>query len=167
MKKSVLGVFLGFALVSTAFSQTYKSYSIYIYSFTRHIMWPETEAQGNFEIHVLGECPIMEELQVLADTKKVGERPIQVAQINSINEIRKCHILFVPAERSAELDGIISKINGGSTLIVTEQPGLGVKGSHINFVRKDGKLVFELNQNAASKNNLKVSSLLTSLAILI
>ncbi len=167
MKKSVPAVLLAIVLSSSGFAQTYKSYSIYIYSFTRHIIWPAAYGEGSFEIKVLGECPIMKELKVLADTKKVGDRPIHVTQVNSVDEISKCHILFIPAGRSADLESIVTKIGAESVLIVTEEPGLGARGSHINFIRKEGKLVFELNQSATAKHNLKVSSLLTSLAILI
>jgi hypothetical protein len=51
--------------------------------------------------------------------------------------------------------------------VVTEEPGQGVKGSDINFIDKDGKLAFELNQNAVNKRKLKVSTELTRLAIII
>jgi hypothetical protein len=51
--------------------------------------------------------------------------------------------------------------------VVTEQDGLALKGSHINFVLKDGKLAFELNQNALTKNKLKAANELTRLAILL
>lgn len=109
----------------------------------------------------------MSELKELSETRKVGDRPIVVTTVNSVEEIRKCHILFIPAERSADLEKVIAKVGDGPVLIVTEETGAGARGSHINFIRKEGKLVFELNQAAAAKQNLKVSSLLTSLAILI
>jgi len=168
MRKSVLPILLLVMATLPGFAQTsYKAHSIYIYSFTRHVIWPEALNKGDFEIHVLGECPLMSELKELSETRKVGDRPIVVTTVNSVEEIRKCHILFIPAERSADLEKVIAKVGDGPVLIVTEETGAGARGSHINFIRKEGKLVFELNQSAAAKQNLKVSSLLTSLAILI
>jgi hypothetical protein len=61
----------------------------------------------------------------------------------------------------------LGKTGTQPTLLITEEAGLGAKGSDINFITKDGKLAFELNQAAASKRNLKVSNTLTSMAILI
>jgi hypothetical protein len=52
-------------------------------------------------------------------------------------------------------------------MVVSESDGAGMKGSDINFVIKDGKLAFELNQAAVSKKSLKVSMELSRLAILL
>jgi hypothetical protein len=51
--------------------------------------------------------------------------------------------------------------------VISETEGSGTKGSHINFIVKDGKLAFELNQMSINKQGLKVSIELTRLAILI
>jgi hypothetical protein len=81
--------------------------------------------------------------------------------------IKKCNILYVPSKKSGELTDVLTKVTGLSTLVITEDPGMGAKGSNINFIIKDGKLTFELNQSAFNKQNLKVSNELTRLAILI
>lgn len=167
MKKCALSVVLACVLISTNAQNNYKVHSMYLFSFTRHIIWPDAYNQGDFDIVVLGESPIIQELQDLSSKKKVGDRSIKVTKINAVSEIKKCHILFVPAAQSAQLAAVIAKTGTQSVLVVTEEPGLGLKGSAINFVMKDGKLVFELNQAAAAKHNLKVSNMLTTLAILI
>jgi YfiR/HmsC-like len=76
-------------------------------------------------------------------------------------------MLFVPSTLSGQLGEVLSKVGSKSTLVITEQPGLGAKGSDVNFIMKDGKLAFELNQTALTKHKLKASSELTRLAILI
>jgi hypothetical protein len=131
------------------------------------VIWPDDYNQGDFEILVLGDTPLMEELRLLAQAKKVGDRSIKITKISSPAEIRKCNILFVPASHSALLNDVVTKINNQPILIITEEPGLGMKGSHINFIMKDGKLAFELNQAAANKHNLKISNALMGMAILI
>jgi len=73
----------------------------------------------------------------------------------------------VPVEKSGQIDDVIAKINTQSILVVTEEKGLALKGSDINFIVKDGKLAFELNQASVNKQKLKVSNELTRLAILI
>lgn len=103
----------------------------------------------------------------MAQAKKVGERNIKVTRISSPAEIRKCNILFVPATQSAQISEVLSKVTSQSILVVTEEPGLGAKGSNVNFITKDGKLAFELNQDAATRQGLKVSNELSRLAILI
>jgi hypothetical protein len=103
----------------------------------------------------------------MAQAKKVGDRTIKVTKINSPAEIRKCNILFIPATKSAQLPEVLAKVNTQSILVVTEENGLASKGSDINFIIKEGKLAFELNQSAVARQNLKVSNELSRLAILI
>jgi hypothetical protein len=166
MRKSFLLILFLFVL-QLGYSQSYKPYPMYFFAFTRYVIWPDEYNKGDFEILVLGDTPLIEELKGLSAAKKVGDRPIKVTKINSISEIRKSNMIFVPIGRSAELADVISKVNGQPTLIITEEQGLGAKGSHIKFIQKEGKLAFELNQASTTKNNLKVSSMLTSMAILI
>jgi len=165
-KTSFLLVFVAMSL-SPAVAQNYKMHSVFIYSFTRYVQWPDAYNQGDFEIMVLGDSPILDELKAMAQAKKVGDRTIKITKIKEPSEIRKCNILFVPTARSAEIAAVMEKINTQSILVVTEEPGLGLKGSDINFIIKDGKLAFELNQTSVNKQGLKVSNELTRLAILI
>ena len=165
MKKGLLlAVILLFCGLSQA--QNYKQHPLFIYSFTRYVQWPEGYSQGDFEILVLGDSPIMEELKVLTN-KKVGDRAIKVVKINGVSEIRKCNMLFVPADKSDKLAEILLKIDTQSVLLMTEQAGLGTQGSCINFIIKDGRLAFELNQAAFTKRNLKASNELTRIATMI
>lgn len=73
MKKYLVLIFL--FTTSLAFSQNYQLHSVFIYSFTRYVQWPDEYNKGDFEIVVLGDSPITEELQKLAQAKK-GRRPI-------------------------------------------------------------------------------------------
>ncbi len=148
-------------------AQNYQTYTLYMHGFAKFVLWPEDDKKADFEIVVLGESPVTAELQKMAEKKKVGDRAIKVSKINSISEFRKGHMLFIPSTLSSQLGEVLSKVGDKSTLVITEQPGLGVKGSDVNFIMKDGKLAFELNQTALAKHKLKASTELTRLAILI
>jgi len=165
--KRIASILFLLLTLNGAQAQSYQLHSVFVYSFTRYVQWPEDMNKGDFEIQVLGDSPIIPELQKMAELKKVGDRVIKVQKIQSLAEIKKCNILFVPAEKSAQLDEIISRIGATSTLIVTEKPGLGTKGSAINLIVKDGKLAFEINQSVLNKQRLKASTELTRLAIVI
>jgi hypothetical protein len=167
MKNVALLVLVFCTLTSIGLAQNYKLRTVVVYSFTRYVIWPEGHTTGDFEIKILGESPFEEELKVMAQSKKVGDRPIKVTRINNASEVRRCHILIVPSSKSADLPTILQAVDGQPVLVVTEEPGMGTKGSDINFVDKDGKLAFELNQNSINKRKLKVSTELTRLAILI
>ena len=167
MKKTSFLLFFAAMSLVPAVAQNYKMHSVFIYSFTRYVQWPDAYNQGDFEIMVLGDSPIFDELKAMAQAKKVGDRPIKVTKIKETSEIRKCNILFVPITKSAQITEVMEKIDTQSILVVTEEAGLAQKGSDINFIIKDGKLAFELNQASVNKQGLKVSIELTRLAILI
>jgi hypothetical protein len=167
MKRCLLVViFSAFSLI-TGIAQSYKMHTVFIFSFTRYIQWPDNYNGGDFEILVLGDSPIVDELKSMAQAKKVGDRPIKVTKINAVSEIRKCNILFIPTAKSAQIEEVLGKASSLSALIVTEEQGLAAKGANVNFVIKDGKLAFELNQSSTTKQGLKVSNELSRLAILI
>jgi hypothetical protein len=166
MKKTL--VFLIFLFTfSLSHAQEYKLHSLFIFSFTRYVQWPEAYNNGDFEIVVLGESPIVDELKTMAQAKKVGDRNIKVTRVNSIGEIPKCHILFISSGKSNQFGEVLNKVSTQPVLLVTEEAGLGAKGSIINFIIKEGKLAFELNQSAVTRQNLRISNELSRLAILI
>jgi hypothetical protein len=153
--------------VLPAGAQNYKMHSVFVYSFTRYVIWPESYNTGDFEIMVLGDSPIIEELKAMAQAKKVGDRPIKIIKISSPAEIKKCNMLFISSSKSALIPEVMEKISTQSVLVISEEAGAAQKGSDINFVVKDGKLAFELNQASVNRQGLKVSNELSRLAILI
>ncbi len=148
-------------------SQDYKFHSIFMYNFTKYIEWPDSYKNGDFVIGVLGDSPIVEHLKNMAQVKSVGSQKFTIKVFSNASDISQCHILFIPENNSGKLKDVRSKLKGASTLLITEQDGLATKGSAINFIIKEGKWKFELNKAAAESANLKISSELSRLAILV
>jgi hypothetical protein len=165
--KKVAFLILFFSLVTSGYSQNYKLKAVVLYSFTRYVFWPESVATGDFEIKILGASGIEDELKIMAQSKKVGNRNIRVSRVENAGEIGSCHILVIPMSQSERLEEMLVILGNRPVLVVTEEPGLGARGSDINFVDRDGRLAFELNQASVNKRKLKVSTELTRLAILI
>lgn len=167
MRKAFFLVWYILATVNAKAQVPYQTHTLYIYSFGKFIQWPEEYRSGDFEIAVLGDSPILAELEKMAQKKKIGDRAIRIIQLASLKDFKKSHILFIPAAQSSQLSEFIQKIGDQPSLIVSEQAGSGAKGSDINFLVKEGRLVFELNQNSLSKHKLKAANELTRLAIII
>ncbi len=167
ISKIIFGILVMTVIPFMAKSQDYRIHSVFIYNFTKYIQWPSSDQNGDFVIGVLGNSPMVASLEKLAAERKIGTRSMVVKKFASVDQISKCHMLFIPDRSSNDLEAAISKISGQSTLIMTERNGLGTKGSGINFITVDGKQKFELNKAATDKAQLKVSNELTSLAIVI
>ena len=140
-----------------------KIKAIFLYNFTQYIDWPAAYKKDDFKIAILGASVMTPELQKLAKLKKVGSQRMVVKQYASLNELQKCHILYVPAKQSAQIDKAIQKVKGWSTLLITDHPASGKK-SGINFIVEQNKQKFELNKTVLTKKKLVVSSSLLKLA---
>ena len=168
--KKIFPLFLFIVMISlSGYGQKEKYQSLFIYNFTKHIEWPKSYNVGEFVIGVIGSSDIIESLNSMASRKKriVTGQIIEVKKFNTIAEIGKCNILFVSKDVSWQLSQIDNATASKPILIVTDSPGLAAQGSIINFVEKDGKIKFELNEEGASSRGLAISSSLANLAIII
>lgn len=144
-----------------------KFKAVYVYNFPKYFEWPSSYKEGTFIIGVLGSSTLTPELTTMATTKTIGTQKCEVKIFNTIEEVKKCHILFVPGENAIALNKVLTKMKGTSTLLITEKDGYAKQGSMINFVVQSNKIKFELNRNAAEKFDLKVSQALQPLAIMV
>ena len=133
-------------------------------NFTKLIEWPASYREGNFIVGVIGDSPLYAELVKMAKTKKVANQPLEIKKFSTVEDIGKCHILFVSENKSQDITSVVKKVKSNSTLIITSKQGLVDKGSGINFIVKNNRQKFELNKENVEKNKLKVSSNLEALA---
>lgn len=146
-------------------AQTHKMHTLYMYSFSKFIQWPEESNQTDFVIGVVGESPIIEPLLKMASVKKVKNKLIKIVNFESVDDMQNCNILFLPLDQSENLTQALNAIGDKSILLVTEKEGLGARGSAINFIIKNNRLMFEINNEAISKANLEVAAELTKYAV--
>lgn len=145
-----------------------KVKTVFLYNFTKYIDWPKNYKTGNFVIGVLGSNPyLVSELNEMATKKKAGAQSFEIKSMFTMDKSIKFHMLFVSPEYDKPINEVESSLKGKSTLLVTEKPGLAKQCSAINFVVQNSRQKFELNRKNAEKYNLKVSSNLNTLAILV
>lgn len=147
----------------------YKIASLFIYGFVKYVEWPTSVLNGDFVIGVYGNSPIIEELQSVAQSKKIGGRSIVVKVISNVSEVNDCHLIFVTSKESKGIQHIVAAIKANATLIVTEKAGLIKKGSMINIFHDedDDKTKFEINKAQLEKSKLKMSHELLRLGIVV
>jgi hypothetical protein len=141
-----------------------KMKAIFIMNFTKLIEWPASYREGNFVVGVVGSSPLYNELIKMARTKKVANQSLEIIKFEEVNDIAKCHILYVSDDKSQDISSVLKQVKPNSTLIITAKQGLVDKGSGINFVVKNNRQKFELNKNNVEKYKLKISSNLEALA---
>ena len=149
-----------------------KIKAVFLYNFTKYIEWPEEKRKGNFVIGVLGEGqqPVYNALATSAhrNNDKPSVRFLQINKYMDASSIADCHMLYIPKSHSSMLPVALKTVINTHTLIVTDKAGSAKSGgSDINFVVANNKVKFEMNKENVGKHNLKVSAMLTNLAILV
>jgi hypothetical protein len=154
----------------SAFSQErplHEIHTMMVFNFTKYVQWPDQDKAGEFVIAVIGNDEVYKTLTTWYSGKAKGAKTYVIRKFNNAAEVTECAVVYIDKTKSSEFDAVNNKVKGKGTLIVTDRNGLGARGSCINFKTVEDKLRIELNQKAIETANLKVSSSLTSMAILI
>ena len=170
MKKiKILGFGLGFLFLYSVPSYAQKidpkQEAIFVYNIVNFIDWPRADGHDDFIIGVLGKGDIVKEIQSMAFQKTVGDRKIIVKVFDDTVKLEHCHLLFITKSHSCCLQTARQKLKDMATLIVTEDKGMISNGADINFISRDNKIMFELNEKSLNAHNLKISNELKKFAV--
>jgi hypothetical protein len=166
MRKLYILLFLVF-VGNTLMAQDEMFKSLFIYNFTKNIEWPTEYTTGDFIITVVGNSPIVPELEKIAKLKKVGSQPIVIQKVNEESEIGKCHLIYITPSKSNLLAGILTKTTGKPVVVIGDNAGMAGQGAGFNFIKVDGKQKFEISIVNLEKNKLQVNSYLATLGIVV
>jgi hypothetical protein len=169
VKAFLLGVLLAF-LPAGAFPQAASEYDIkaaFLYNFTKFVEWPPQAfpAQSSqLKVCVLGENPFGKILESVIEGEEVQGRRLSFLRVDVLHNPGFCHVLFISRSERERIPAILTAVQGSPVLTVSEMDGFLEKGGAINFKVQDGKVRFEINQGAAERAGLKMSSKLLRLA---
>jgi YfiR/HmsC-like len=165
----LLGILL--ALRPTgAVAQVASEYDLkaaFLYNFTKFVEWPPTAfaAQSSqLKVCILGENPFGKILDSVIEGEEVQGRRLTLLRVDVLHNPDLCHILFVSRSERERIPAILAAVQGSPVLTVSETEGFVDRGGAINFKVLDGKVRFEINQSAAERAGLKMSSKLLRLA---
>ena len=139
----------------------------YLLHFVRYVDWPNSSpdaAASPVVLGVLGHDPMVEVLGTIVSGKTVNHRPIQVKLFTSAEQIDRCDVLFLPRSQSKQMRAILSAISGRPILTVSDQERFSNQGGMIEFLLIDDTVRFSINNEAAGKAGLKLSSELLRVA---
>ena len=154
-------------LIPNVYSQEAKFKALFMYNFTKYIEWPASKQQGNFVIGVFGPSPIISELEIIAQKKKVGTQTIVVKQVDNPADGKNCHILFVPEGKSSKIEELAANCSGNGVVIIGDKAGLAKTVAGLNYITVDGKQSFEVSKGNLEKQGVKVNSVLLSLGVVV
>ena len=153
--------------LSSAESVEYPVKLAVLYNFTKFVEWPVNsfrDSRAPLAICVVGRDPFSADLEGELRTRTVGEHPVDVRKLRSTDTLSVCHVVFIPVTEKDDAEKIVKGLKGSSTLTVGETKGFAAEGGIINLMVEENSVHFEINQLAAERAGLKISSKLLSLA---
>lgn len=162
-KMIITMLFLFFISSIGAYAQSEKFKALFLYNFIKNIEWPQTYKQGDLVIGVLGNNPIVKELETITGSQKAGNQSMKVKVFANAEEVVSCHVIYIPSNKSGSVSQVLAKTSGTPTLIVSDGRGSIQQGAAINFFLDGDKLKFEISKSHIEQKGLKVSASLLNL----
>jgi hypothetical protein len=167
--KAVLLFSLIFAIGFRCHAQPteYQIKAAFIYNFARFVEWPAqafADTNSPMIIGVLGENVFGDSLEQAINGKAIKGHPLQFKAFNSAEEATRCQVLFISTSEKNHLSKILARLQGTSVLTVSETDNFINDGGMINLVIVNDKVRFQINNDAAKKAGVIISSKLLRLA---
>lgn len=138
--------------------------ALFIYNFTKHVDWSNTNTNDKFKIVIAGKSDITKCLESILQNRKIQNKSIEIIESISEENIQNAQILFVTKGNTKTLKLNLEKLAGKGVLIVTEDYQINTQISCINIIEYHGRMSFELNEINIHKLGLKISNQLKELA---
>ena len=152
----------------TAQPTEYQIKAAFLYNFAKFVDWPpskDSSANSPIVIGVLGVNVFHDDLVNILRGKMINQHPLQLRLFQSEAEATNCRILFISPSEKDHCQKILRELNGSSILTVSETDHFIDAGGVINFVIVGKNVRFQINNEAAKKAGLTISSKLLSLAV--
>ena len=138
----------------------YQVKAAYLYNFVKFVEWPAGALSGSLTICIAGRNPFSDALDDLVRGESIDGHAIG-ARV-ALAPRPGCNVVFVPHDVPAA--EFLRAARAAPVLTVGESADFIAQGGMINFVRDAGMIRFEIDQEAATRVGLQISSRLLRLA---
>jgi hypothetical protein len=146
----------------------YQVKAAFLYNFGKFVEWPATtftNTTAPLVIGVFGDDPFHGDLERIISKKNVAGHPVVVRHVSSPADVKGCEIIFVSVAQHDHAAVMAGAIQSFGILTVTEDMShFADSGYAISFITVDDSIHFEINNAAALKAGLNISSKLLALA---
>jgi hypothetical protein len=140
----------------------------FLYKFGFFVKWPQAAFAANdspINLCIVGDDPFGSLLDDTIKGQKIGERTIVVHRMNAVAPDSGCHIAYIANSADTHSSRLLATLRGRDVLTVTDaRTGEGDVGI-INFVIKDNRVRFDIDEDAAASGGLVISSRLLEVAL--
>jgi len=137
----------------------YQVKAVFLLNFTKFIEWPAADFEAPdspVTICILGEDPFGTAIDQVVSGEVVNGRKVAVQRISRAPAPKSCQVLFSAAKLLPDLGPGVLTVGEGETFMRA--------GGMIGFVIDNRRVRFDVNQAAAERAGLKISSKLLNVA---
>jgi hypothetical protein len=163
-------MFLGGWLAANVNGQAMDEYQVkaaFVFNFAKFVEWPAQAFKTPNDpivICAIGHTPLGKALEEVIHSKSIEGRSIVFRQVSDAEGANACQVLFVVTAERKHFRSLCPSLKLTGLLSVGETDGFARDGGVINFKLDDGRVRFEINVDAAEREQLHISSKLLSLA---
>ena len=135
--------------------------------FAPYVSWPPTatpEPRAPYVICVVGRDPFGALLDDAASGERFGESPVVVRRLERIDRNSSCHMAFIGGSASQSVGAALATLGATPVLTVTDARLARDRGM-VHFDLRGGRVRFHIDDVAARRSGLGLSSKLLSLAL--
>jgi hypothetical protein len=169
LRTVLIGLLLLLPGLASAQAPEYDLKAAFLFNFAKFVEWPASAFPGErtpLTICVYGEDPFGRTLDTVVQGERVGERGLAVQRPDGLDDLDACHVLFVCRSEKDRLEEVLAQVEGKPVLTVADTDGFLRAGGIINFILEGSKVRFLIDQEAAERSGLRISSKLMRLAVI-
>jgi hypothetical protein len=158
---------LGSLTASAQLSREYQLKAVFLYNFAQFTEWPTNafaDDKSPIIIGIVGADPFGSVLEQTTRGENVGGHPLTVQHFARAEDIKTCHLLFIPQTETRHVEEILKAVSDKPVLTVADMDSPLTASVVIRFVVENNKVHFRINASAARAANITLSSKLLRVA---
>lgn len=150
-------------------SSEYQVKAVLLFNLTQFVEWPESafpDANAPVVIGILGKNdPFGKILDDVVRGEKVNGRPIRVERFQKVEDIKKCHVVFITEAEQKNVQKLFAKLGNEPVLTVADVEDFNSRGGMVSLFRnRENRIRLKINPEAVKAQNLSMSSKLLRVA---
>jgi len=145
----------------------YELKAVFISKLISFVEWPGeafASSSAPLSIRVLGEDPFGEVLQQALGDSLISGRPVEVAQVDRLDELWDVHVLFVSNSEQERLCDVLQAIDGRPVLSISDFANFSERGGVLTLGMRQQRVRLSVNAAAYRRAGLTISAKLLQIS---
>jgi hypothetical protein len=145
----------------------YQVKAAIVFNLAKYVEWPAqsfADDSSPLILGILGEDKFGDDFRRMVEDKTINRRTLLVKHLSSGDDLKKVHLLFVSASERRRFADICQKVKQSSVVTVGEHESFIAAGGMINLIKKENRILPQINLAATDRAGLRISSKLLSIA---